>query len=183
MADRSPSTGEEVDVDEAKPRRLVPLQGEALVAHNLKILRKAARLSQEDMAERMTRLGHKLHQTQIAKMENGTRSISFNEVLALARALNVPEHHFMTEAVAGPDEPEYELQEAALKIQAAEQEWRVAQDLADAAKARLEEAEHAYDEIAERLGVEPAPAQEPVWYPAPNSPWDPLRKDTGPAAE
>ncbi|GAA1910991.1 helix-turn-helix domain-containing protein [Streptantibioticus ferralitis] len=170
-------------MDDPKPQRWSPPEGEALVAHNLKICRKVARLSQEDVAERMRRLGFKIHQTQIAKIENGTRSITFNEVIGLAKALSVPAEHFMTEAVAGPDDPSYELQEAAFAIQAAEREWRVAQDLADAAKARLDETERTYDEIAERLGVDAqGQSAELVWYPAPNSPWDPLREGAGPSA-
>ncbi|QMU67130.1 helix-turn-helix domain-containing protein [Streptacidiphilus sp. P02-A3a] len=169
-----------------KPKRnLVPSEGEALVAHNLKIMRKAARLSQEDVAERMSRLGFKFHQTQIAKIENGTRSIQFNEVLGLAKALNLPAEYFMTQAVANPDDPHYELQEAGFRLQDLEKEWRTAQDLADAAKGRLEEAEREYDEIAERLGVDVTPTDgEPVFYPAPNSPEDPLRRNAdAPASE
>ncbi len=163
--------------------RFKPLEGEALVAHNLKVLRKAARLSQEDMAERMTRLGFKLHQTQIAKIENGTRPVRFDEVIGLAKALSVPAANFMTEAVAGPDEPDYELQEAGFSLQAAQLEWRTARDIEQGAKARLDEAQRVYDEVAERLAAQGIPvtvATEPAFYPAPNSSWDPLR---GPGAE
>ncbi|MFJ6908004.1 helix-turn-helix domain-containing protein [Streptomyces griseoluteus] len=162
------------EVDDAKPQRWAPPEGEALVAHNLKVLRMTARLSQEDMAERMRRLGFKMHQTQIAKIENGARSVSLNEALGFARALGVPAGHFLLEAVASRDDPHWELQEAAFGIQKAEQEHQVAQDLADAAKTRLEAAEARYDEIAERLGVEPDPGSL-SFYPAPNSPGDPLR--------
>ncbi len=162
------------EVDDAKPQRWAPPEGEALVAHNLKVLRMTARLSQEDMAERMRRLGFKMHQTQIAKIENGARSISFNEALGFAKALGVPAGNFLLEAVASRDDPHWELQEAAFDIQKAEQEHQVAQDLADAAKARLEAAEARYDEIAERLGIEPDPGSL-SFYPAPNSPEDPLR--------
>jgi hypothetical protein len=52
------------------------------------------------------------------------------------------------------------------------------------ARARLEEAEREYDEIAERLaaqGVDVGEDTGPEWYPAPNSPGDPLGK--GPSAE
>ncbi len=158
--------------------RFKPLEGEALVAHNLRVLRKAARLSQEDVAERMTRLGFKFHQTQVAKIENGARPVRFDEVIGLAKALSVPAANFMTEAVAGPDEPDYELQEAGFRLQAAEVEWRTARDIEQAAKARLAEAEREYDEIAERLAAQgiTVTSDEPEWYPAPNSPWDPLRK-------
>jgi len=168
-----------------KAHRYVPLEGEALVAHNMKVLRNAARLSQEDLAERMTQLGFKFHQTQIAKIENGTRLLRFDEVVGLAKALNVPAANFMTEAVAGPDEPDYELQEAGYRVQKAEQEWRTAHDIEQGARARLDEAEREYDEIADRLaaqGVNVGPdTSEPQWYPAPNSPWDPLRM--GPSAD
>lgn len=169
----------------SQAHRYAPLEGEALVAHNMKVLRKAARLSQEDLAERMSRLGFKFHQTQIAKIENGTRLLRFDEVVGLAKALNVPAAHFMTEAVAGPDEPDFELQEAGYRVQKAEQEWRTARDIEQGAKARLEEAEREYDEIAERLAAQGVDvgrdADEPQFYPAPGSPWDPLRK--GPSAE
>lgn len=164
--------------------RYVPLEGEALVAHNMKVLRKAARLSQEDLAERMTRLGFKFHQTMVAKIESGNRLLRFDEVVGLAKALNVPAANFMTEAVAGPDEPDYELQEAGYRVQKAEQEWKTAHDIEQGARARLDEAEREYDEIADRLaaqGVDVAPdTTGPEWYPAPNSPWDPLGK--GPSA-
>ncbi|MFF7635613.1 helix-turn-helix domain-containing protein [Kitasatospora sp. NPDC008050] len=158
--------------------RYKALEGEALVAHNLKVLRKAARLSQEDVAERMTRLGFKFHQTQVAKIENGTRPVRFDEVIGLAKALSVPPANFMTEAVAGPDEPDYELQEAGFRLQAAQLEWRTAHDIEQGAKARLDEAEREYDEIAERLAAQgiAVTVDEPEWYPAPNSKWDPLRK-------
>lgn len=163
--------------------RFKPLEGEALVAHNLKVLRKAARLSQEDVAERMNRLGFKLHQTQIAKIENGTRPVRFDEVVGLAKALSVPPGNFMTEAVAGPDEPDYELQEAGYRADKAQQEWRTARDLEQAAKARADEAEREYNEIAERLAAQGIDVgggnAEPEWYPAPNSQWEPLRKDPG----
>jgi transcriptional regulator with XRE-family HTH domain len=133
----------------------------------------------------MSRLGFKFHQTQIAKIENGTRLLRFDEVVGLAKALNVPAAHFMTEAVAGPDEPDFELQEAGYRVQKAEQEWRTARDIEQGAKARLEEAEREYDEIAERLAAQGVDvgrdAGEPEFYPAPGSPWDPLRK--GPSAE
>lgn len=170
-------------MNQPKERHLIPSEGEALVAHNLKVMRKAARLSQDDVAERMRRLGFKFHQTQIAKIENGTRAIQFDEVIGLAKALNLPAEYFMTQAVANPDDPHYELQEAGFRLQDLEKEWRAAQDLADAAKGRLEEAEREYDEIAERLGVDVTPSgDELTFYPAPNSPGDPLRKDAGPSA-
>ncbi|MCZ4096126.1 helix-turn-helix domain-containing protein [Streptomyces sp. H39-C1] len=172
-------------MDKPKERHLIPHEGEALVAHNLKIMRKAARLSQDDVAERMRRLGFKFHQTQIAKIENGTRSIQFDEVVGLAKALNLPAEYFMTQAVADPEDPHYELQEAGFRLQDLEKEWRTAQDLADAAKSRLKEAERDYDEIAERLGVDTTPSgDELTFYPAPNSLEDPLREDAdAPAAE
>ncbi len=132
-------------------RRDAPLEGEALVAHNLKTMRKARRLSQEDIAERMTGLGFKMHQTQVAKIENGTRPISFDEVLGFAKALGVPPNEFMSVEVYGPDTIEYELQQARLALDAAEIEWRSTQAVEEAARVRYEEARAAYTLAQDRL--------------------------------
>lgn len=55
----------------------------------LRMLRKAHGWSQESLAERMTRQGHRLVQTQIAKMEAGQRATTVDELVALARILDL----------------------------------------------------------------------------------------------
>ncbi|KQV20923.1 MULTISPECIES: helix-turn-helix domain-containing protein [unclassified Kitasatospora] len=148
-------------------QRVTPLEGEDLVAHNLKILRTAAQLSQQDVAERMTRLGFKFHQTQIAKIENGSRPVRFDEVVALAKTLDVAAGRFMTEAVEGPQERGYALRAARHRVQKAELAWRNARALEQAAKDQLEQARREHDEIAKRLAAHvtnaaPGPGNKPV---------------------
>lgn len=53
-------------------------------------LRQAAGISQADLARRMTASGFNMHQTQIAKIEKGTRSTPVGELTALAAVLGVP---------------------------------------------------------------------------------------------
>ena len=48
------------------------------------------RITQEDMAGRLARLGLNLTQSQIAKIETGMRPIADYELAALAKALKVP---------------------------------------------------------------------------------------------
>ena len=55
-------------------------------------LRLAARpkVSQDDMAGKLARVGLSLSQSQIAKVESGNRALKDFEVLAFAKALRVP---------------------------------------------------------------------------------------------
>ncbi len=55
----------------------------------LRELRTKRGWSQDELAERMTRLGFRMHQTQVAKIENGSRALRFNEIVALSVALGV----------------------------------------------------------------------------------------------
>ena len=48
------------------------------------------KISQEDMAGRLARLGLQLTQSQVAKVEGGKRYLRDFEVLAFAKALKVP---------------------------------------------------------------------------------------------
>lgn len=59
---------------------------------NIHRLRIAAqpKITQEDMAGRLARLGLEMNQSQIAKIESGERTIADYELLAIAKALRVP---------------------------------------------------------------------------------------------
>ncbi|MGP5146572.1 helix-turn-helix domain-containing protein [Corynebacterium variabile] len=67
----------------------------------LKDSRIRAGLSQSDVAEAMSTEEHPLRQTQIAKMEAGTRPVSLLEALAFCRAVDVAPAH-MVEAIETP---------------------------------------------------------------------------------
>jgi transcriptional regulator with XRE-family HTH domain len=61
------------------------------VVMRVKHLRKAARLSGAELASGMARLGFRWNQSTVAKLEAGRRrSVSVDELLALAEVLNVP---------------------------------------------------------------------------------------------
>lgn len=67
-----------------------PAEAEAAFAENLKALRKAAGISQEEFARAMTRRGIKWHQATVYKVEKGERQIQLGEADVAARVLNVP---------------------------------------------------------------------------------------------
>ncbi len=53
-------------------------------------LRAVPKVSQDDMAGRLARLGLSVTQSQVAKIESGKRALRDFEVLAFAKALRVP---------------------------------------------------------------------------------------------
>jgi len=55
--------------------------------HNLRTLREQRDMQQSDLAGRMRDLGHSWHQSTVAKAENGTRAVSYEEAAALAEIL------------------------------------------------------------------------------------------------
>lgn len=63
---------------------------EATFAENLKALRKAAGMSQDEFARAMTRRGIRWHQATVYKVENGERQIQLGEADAAAQILGVP---------------------------------------------------------------------------------------------
>ncbi len=69
-----------------------PLRRRNITGKNIHRLRTAAnpRITQEDMAGRLARLGVPLIQSQIAKIEIGERPILDYELAAIARVLKVP---------------------------------------------------------------------------------------------
>lgn len=57
------------------------------VVQNVRRLREGQRLTQEDLAERLTYLGHSASRRTVMRMENGQRGISVDELAAVALAL------------------------------------------------------------------------------------------------
>ncbi|MEV0639005.1 helix-turn-helix transcriptional regulator [Streptomyces sp. NPDC050619] len=62
---------------------------ELRIGRNLRRIRESLDLSQQDIAERLTKLGHRFHQTQVAKIERGERAVRVNEWIAISEALGV----------------------------------------------------------------------------------------------
>jgi len=92
-----------------------PARAEATFAENLKALRKAAGMSQEEFARAMTRRGIKWYQATVYKVENGERQIQLGEAAAAAQILNVP----LQQMINADTETAVQLQRLRLKA------WRL----------------------------------------------------------
>ena len=62
---------------------------EALFGSRIREMRAARGWTQDELARRMTEAGHPMHQTTVAKLENGNRPTSVSEVGALATLFGV----------------------------------------------------------------------------------------------
>lgn len=71
------------------PRRKQTRRVSEVIAQRVEQVRKARGLSQRDVAQALGALGISLHQTAIAKIENGERKVTVEEALLLAAVLNV----------------------------------------------------------------------------------------------
>ena len=76
----------------------MPLDPKAIFARNLRRLRSASGLSQEELAERAG-----LHRTYISSVENGNRNVSIENIYAIARALGSDPRELFEPDLAGGD--------------------------------------------------------------------------------
>jgi transcriptional regulator with XRE-family HTH domain len=70
---------------------------DAIFARRLREVRQQAKTTQQQLAGRMTAVGHKMHRTAIAKIEVGARPVSIGEAVQLAGALGVPLMELVTD--------------------------------------------------------------------------------------
>ncbi|UGQ14330.1 helix-turn-helix domain-containing protein [Yinghuangia sp. ASG 101] len=133
------------------------VSAEALVAHNLRHLRKAMHLSQEHIADAMTERGFKMHQTQVAKIENGSRPIRLDEAMAIADILSIPPLAFISEAVVGAGDREFDLLQARFRVDAAEADVERLMEQHDEAVQHLEAERRRLRQLADDLGLDTLP--------------------------
>lgn len=101
------SDRDQVDYD--PPHPLAGLDTETLASFNLKQIRSALGISQQQIADKLSEdraAGHhdvKLSQTQIAKIERGERPWRLNELIAIAAALGVEMEEFFKAQSAAND--------------------------------------------------------------------------------
>lgn len=95
---------------------------ESLASWNLKRIRKAMGVSQQQISERLAQIpgGVRLAQTQIAKIERGERPWRMNELFAISGALNIDWREFF-DARGASEDKKLVLLAARLKYQEAEQ--------------------------------------------------------------
>jgi transcriptional regulator with XRE-family HTH domain len=94
----------DIPQDPAGSNRLPALPGsaDATFARRVRDLREIADLTQRRLAEQMTVMGYRMHQTTIAKIEAGERPVSIGEAVAFASVLGVE----MPDLLAGPSDPD-----------------------------------------------------------------------------
>jgi transcriptional regulator with XRE-family HTH domain len=100
---------------------------DAIFARRLREFRLLANTTQQELAGRMTAVGHKMHRSAIAKIEVGERPVSIGEAVQFAGFLGVPLTEMVTDPGATTDEDrlyrarlEAQLRVRSLKNQAAE---------------------------------------------------------------
>lgn len=96
---------------ETEDREQVLKQAALDFGRRVKQLRKAAGLTQTDLAERLSQWGRSYHQTTVAKLEAGTRPTTLEELIPLSVALGVPQRQFF-EDPSPTDHAERKVREA-----------------------------------------------------------------------
>ncbi|MFE8944532.1 helix-turn-helix domain-containing protein [Streptomyces sp. NPDC007856] len=151
--------GERQNVDYDPPHPLDGLDMERLASFNLKQIRTALGISQQQIADKLTAdraAGHhdvKLSQTQIAKIERGERPWRLNELVAIAAALGVALDEFFSGQPASND-AKMLVRTAKLKYQRAKANEEEARDALKAAIRDTYEAENALLRAAARHQIQ-----------------------------
>lgn len=108
---------------------------ERRIGRNLRRIREALELTQQDVAERLREKGHRFHQTQIAKIERGERPLRVNEWLAIAEVLKIDAHELMA-AGEGTDD----------RLFMAKLHYERSRQVVDDVGVKLHEVGHLYEE-------------------------------------
>lgn len=74
---------------------------DAVFARQLKAVRLAAGLTQQELAERMASTGNKIHRSTIGKIESGDRPVTIGEAVQFAGILGVPLAELITDPASG----------------------------------------------------------------------------------
>lgn len=76
---------------------------DSIFARRLREVRQQADVTQQQLAARMTQVGHKLHRSAIAKIELGERPVTIGEAVQLAGILGVPLMELVTDRGAATE--------------------------------------------------------------------------------
>lgn len=119
---------------------------DSIFARRLRTLREQAETTQQQLADRMTAVGHKMHRSAIAKIESGDRPVSIGEAVQLAGQLGVTLMELITDDMAdrGQEREYRQLVEAKLRVRSLQHEAARRFKL-------LEEAQVLYDNTVARL--------------------------------
>jgi transcriptional regulator with XRE-family HTH domain len=84
--------------DPADPQGTPSDFSDAIFARRLREVRQVAGVTQQQLADRMTAVGHKMHRSAIAKIEVGDRPVSIGEAVQLAGQLGTTLMDLVTDA-------------------------------------------------------------------------------------
>lgn len=119
-----------------------------LAQHRLREVRQVTGVTQQQLADRMTAVGHKMHRSAIAKIEVGDRPVSIGEAVQLAGQLGTTLMDLVTDARS--DSPEERLHrervEAMIRVRSLQHEAAERQKY-------LDEAQVLYGNVIERLNA------------------------------
>jgi transcriptional regulator with XRE-family HTH domain len=119
---------------------------DSIFARRLREVRQQAGVTQQQLAARMTEVGHKLHRSAVAKVELGERPVTIGEAVQLAGVLGVPLMELITDRGAAT---ELERQHAA-RVEAQIAVRSLQHEAAERHKL-LEEQQILYDNVVDRL--------------------------------
>jgi transcriptional regulator with XRE-family HTH domain len=119
---------------------------DGIFARRLLALRKAAGLTQEQLADRMTRAGNTMHRSAIAKIEAMDRAVSIGEAVQLAGALGADLADLVSERSWDTQQDSAHRERAEAQVRVRSRELEVAER-----HKRLEEDQFLYDHAMEQL--------------------------------
>lgn len=119
---------------------------DSIFARRLREVRQQAGVTQQQLAARMTEVGHKLHRSAVAKIELGERPVTIGEAVQLAGILGVPLVELVTDRGAAT---ELERQHA-VRVEAQIAVRSLQHEAAERHKL-LKEQEILYDNVVDRL--------------------------------
>jgi transcriptional regulator with XRE-family HTH domain len=131
--------------DHQQHHDLSPDSPDAIFARRLRAIRQGADLTQQQLAERMTATGTRMHRSGIAKIESGDRVVSVGEAIQLAAVLGVDLAELVTDPAAY-DEAHRRRVEAQAEVQSL-------RHLAAERRRLLQEQQLLYDNAVDRLGA------------------------------
>ncbi|MGW4411188.1 helix-turn-helix domain-containing protein [Nonomuraea sp. NPDC004702] len=125
---------------------------ETLFGQRVRRLRVGRGWSQEELAERLTQVGLQFHQTQVGKLESGSRPIRLNEAQALALIFDTPLSNLLDDSAPAKSEPfADEIVDLSVKLRSLQQDQVSAQHQVDRAMRVLAYTEEEIESAISRL--------------------------------
>lgn len=142
-----------LDVSSTEPDRSEYVDPEALASFNLKRIRSALGVSQQEVADRLAKLplAPRLSQSQIAKIERGERPWKVNELFWIASVLNLDFNDFF-QGLGADNVLDLDIADARIRLAAVQREEEMRREELVDAKRKMREAEDVYIALVAQRG-------------------------------